>query len=285
MVADVPPMVDGWSVFLQARSAVTSARYPWRLDYTIAISGLDGATPVSNHYRASFDASNGAIKLFPISDEQLAALPSVPHGFNTKFSIGICFGLCAGIQIPVGHPAPYQDLIGQPLISPTYMFGLHYQNVKYNIQPVGSESTLPVIATVSSMARDYDVTLIGIEPVDGVESYHLRLKPLRKPNDNRLRELWVGMDDRLPRKAIISGNFTMAPLVDVPWSIAFSVVDGEPFVIRESTSNVLYLPHRRVVRDATIAFENISGPDDSLYDRPLLTPAQQNYALTEPQGL
>ena len=285
MVADVPPMVDGWSVFLQARSAVTSAHYPWRLDYTIAISGLDGATPVSNHYRASFDASNGAMKLFPISDEQLAAPPSVPHGFNTKFSIGICFGLCAGIQIPVGHPAPYQDLIGQPLISPTYMFGLHYQNVKYNIQPVGSESTLPVIATVSTMARDYDVTLIGIEPVDGVESYHLRLKPLRKPNDNRLRELWVGMDDHLPRKAIISGNFTMAPLVDVPWTIAFSVVDGEPFVIRESTSNVLYLPHRRVVRDATIAFENISGPDDSLYDRPLLTPAQQDYVLTEPQGL
>src|ERR1700735_678199 len=147
MVANVPLIEDGWSVFLRTRSAGTSARYPWRLDYTIAISGLDGMTPVSDHYQASFDATNGAIKLFPISDEQVKAPSSVPHGFNTTFSMGICFGLCAGVKIPLGHPAPYQDLIGQPLISPTYMFGLRYQNVPYSIQPVGSESTLPVIAT------------------------------------------------------------------------------------------------------------------------------------------
>lgn len=283
MIADAPSTVNGWSLFLQTRSAVTSARYPWRLDYTIAISGLDGATLVSDHYRASFHASDGSISVFPISDEQLTAPAPVPHGFDTKLKAAICFGLCLGVSVPVGHPAPYQDLMGEPLIAPTYMFGLRYQSIPYNIQPVGSESTLPVIATVSTGARDYDVTLLSVEPRDGIETYHLRLKPLRKPNDNRLRELWVGVDDHLPREAIISGNFTIAPLVDVPWTVEFSVLNGEPFVTRESTDSVLYLQHRRVVRDATIGFENISGPSTSIYDQPLLTPAQQDYALTEPQ--
>jgi hypothetical protein len=283
MVVDARPMVDAWSIFLQTRSAVTSVRYPWRLDYTIAIRGFDGVTPVSDHYRASFDSSNGAIRVFPISDEQLNAPPPVPHGFDTKLRAAICFGLCAGVSIPVGHPAPYQDLIGEPLVAPTYMFGLRYQNVPYGIKPIGSESSLPIIATVSTRQNDYDATLVGIEPLNGIETYHLCLKPLRKPKDNRLRELWVGVNDYLPRRAVISGNFTMAPLVDVPWTIEFSVENGQPFVTRESTDDTLYLPHRRVVRDAVIAFENISEPGDSIYDRPLLTPAQEDDTLMEPQ--
>jgi hypothetical protein len=61
------------------------------------------------------------------------------------------------------------------------------------------------------------------------------------------------------------------------------VENGQPFVTRESTDDTLYLPHRRVVRDAVIAFENISEPGDSIYDRPLLTPAQADDTLMEPQ--
>jgi len=75
----------------------------------------------------------------------------------------------------------------------------------------------------------------------------------------------------------------MAPLVDVPWTIKFSVIDGTPFVTAESTEDALYLPHRRVVRDATISFENISEPDGSIYGRPLVVPDETDYELTEPQ--
>jgi hypothetical protein len=280
MVAATPPAVDAWSIFAHTRSAVTSAQYPWRLDYTIAVSGLDGDKPVSDHYRASCDPSDGNIKLFPISDEQLKAPPPVPHGFN--FSVSVLF-YGGGFSIPVGHPAAYQDLIGEPLIAPTYMFGLRYSGVPPNIKPVGTEpATLPVIATVSTKSRDYEVTLVGIESLDGGQVYHLQLTPLRKPKDNRLRELWVGTNDYLPRRATIAGNFTSAPLVDVPWTIDFSVTNGAPYVTRETAAQTLYLPHRRIVRDAVIAFENIGEPGDSIYDQPLVAPEHSDSAIFEP---
>jgi hypothetical protein len=208
--------VDAWSIFAHARSAVTSVQYPWRVDYTIAISGQDGAKPVGDHYRGSCEPASGSIEVFPISDEQLEAPPPVPHGFNASLTLGICYGGCGGVRIPVGHPEPDQDLIGQPLIAPTYMFGLRYRRIPYNIKPVGTESVLPVIATVSTKDRDYEVSLLGDEALEGVDTYHLELLPLRKPRDNRLRELWVGTNDYLPRRAVLAGNFTMAPLVDVP---------------------------------------------------------------------
>ncbi len=281
MVVETPAAIDAWTTFLHTRSAVTSARYPWRIDYTIAISGLDGAKAKADHYRASCNPNDGSIRVFSISEEQLAQPPSVPHGMNVNAGLVICFGLCVGIYKPVGHPAPYQDLIGEPLLSPTYMFGLRYRDIAASAtQP--QSNPWPIIATVSTQARDYQVTLLEVATVDGVSTYHLALKPLRKPKDNRLRELWVGTDDYLPRKAIISGNFTIAPLVDVPWVVDFAVVDGAPFVVRESAERMLYLSHRRVVGAATIAFENVGQPDDSIYNRPLLAPDATEMRLVEP---
>ena len=91
-----------------------------------------------------------------------------------------------------------------------------------------------------------------------------------------------GRTDYLPRRAVLAGNFTVAPLVDVPWTVDFSVINGTPFVTRESTDETLYLAHHRVVRDAVIAFENINEPDGSVYDRPLLTPSEIESTLAEP---
>jgi hypothetical protein len=142
---------------------------------------------------------------------------------------------------------------------------------------------LPVIAIVSSQAREYRVTLLDMPTIDGTATYHLRLVPLRRPKDNRLRELWIGTGDYLPRRALIAGNFTVAPLVDVPWNIEFSVIDGRPYVARENAERTLYLPHRRAVRDAMIAFENVHEDDGSIYNQPLLTPDTTADTLVEPQ--
>jgi len=92
----------------------------------------------------------------------------------------------------------------------------------------------------------------------------------------------VGTNDYLPRRAVLAGNFTMAPLVDVPWTVDFSVVNGAPFVTRESTNETLYLAHHRVVRDAAIAFEDINESDGTVYDRPLVTPSETDSTLSEP---
>jgi hypothetical protein len=276
---------DAYAVWLKTRSAITAAQYPGRIDYTIAVTGLDGSRPAADHYRASCDSGDGAIRVFPISDEQLAAPAPVPHGVNTFFVIQLSGGRGSGTAtyaIPMGHPAPTSDLLGEPLLSPTYMFGLGYNLAATHAQ-TETPSSLRVIATVSAQSPDYQVTLIDMPAIDGVATYHLKLTPLRRPKEHRLRELWVGENDYLPRKAIVAGNFTIAPLVDVPWVVDFSIVDGAPYIARESAERTLYLAHRRVVHDAVIAFDNIREPGDSLYDDPLVEPEQDDAALKEPR--
>lgn len=276
-------MLDAYAIWLHARAAVTSARYPARLDYAIAIAGLDGETPASDHYRASVDTTDGSVRVFPISDEELAKPPPAPHGINVGVSVAICFGLCWGFRQPIGHPEPSKDLIGEPLLEPTYMFGLRYALAPKHAQQPDGDTSLRTIAVVSTGAPIYAVQLLGRPLLDGVTTYHLGLTPLRKPKENRLRELWVGTDDYLPRRAITAGNFTIAPLTNVPWTVDFTIVDGAPVISKESAGSDLYLGHRRVVRDATIAFENIREPNGSIYDRPLVAPDSNDLTLTEPQ--
>ena len=263
---------------------MTSARYPSRLAYTIAVSGFDGEKPVADHYRATADPGDGAIRIFPISDEQLAKPPPVPHGVNLNIVLELCIAKsgCTSKQIPAGHPAPYQDLFGEPLLEPTYMFGLRYKAARSTPTSPQADGSLRVIAIVSSGSPDYRVSLIDTPLLDGVSTYHLGLTPLRKPKDNRLRELWIDTNDYLPRKAIVAGNFTLAPLVDVPWTVDFSILDGAPYITRESTGDTLYLPHRRIVRNATIAFEDVREPDATIYDVPLIEPDVQETTLVEP---
>ncbi len=289
LAATTPPTLDPYTVFLRARSAVTAAHYPRRVDYTIAVAGLDGATPRGNHYRATSRPDENLVNVASISQEEAASPPPVPHGFNFAFTFGVCGGRCetgsAMVKIPAGHPSPSPDLLGVPLLAPTYMFGLAYQRQRERDAETVAPSNLPVIAVVSSAARDYAVTLVDTPVLDGTPSYHLKLTPVRKPKENRLRELWVDADDYLPRKAIVAGNFTLAPFVDVPWTIDFAVIAGAPFISQESAAATLYLAHRRVVRNATITFQNIGEAGGTIYDMPLVTPETESTTLIEPAPL
>lgn len=278
--ADTAATLDAYSIWLQARSAVSSAQYPRKLDYTIDIGGLDGDHPTDDHYRAAFDGADGVVRLFPISDETLAKPAPVPHGVNVNVNIFFCWIGCLGISRRAGRPEPSLDLLGEPLLSPTYAFGMRYAQ-PLRSSPAPGTGGLPVIAVVSAQKPEYRVELVDEPAIDDVATYHLKMTPLRDPKNNRLRELWVGTNDYLPRRVAISGNFTQAPMVDVPWTVDFSVVGGAPYIARESAGGTLYLAHGRVVRDATVAFEDVREPTGT-YDEPLVTPAYKDDALVEP---
>ncbi|MBV9699446.1 MAG: hypothetical protein JO078_04905 [Candidatus Eremiobacteraeota bacterium] len=281
MILASPPNIDAYSIWLRTRSAVAGAQYPSRIDYTIAVSGFDGAVLKVDHYVASCDP-NGPIRVFAMSDEELASPPPVPHGVNVfvTFSVSEGRGAPASVAIPVGHAAPSADLLGEPVLSPTYMFGLDYP-VRNN-PALREASSLKTIAVVAAQSPEYRVTWIDVPVVDGTPAYHLELTPLRRPKENRLRELWVRTDDYLPIQAIVAGNFTLAPLVDVPWIVEFTSIDGAPYILRESAMSTLYLSHRRVVRNPVIAFENIRQWDGRIYDKPLVSPETAD-TLVEPR--
>jgi len=269
-----PP--DAYAIWLRTRSAVTSAIYPERISYTIVVSGFDGSVPALDHCRANCDPQDGTVRILPISEEQLARPASAPRGVNSYVAAGL-YG--AAVVIPVGRPEPKPDLMGVPLLTPTYSFGLRYPSAPR--AAFDGVSPLRVIATVSSQAPEYRVELLDEPSIDGTPTYHLRLVPQRRPTENRLRELWIGVNDYLPRRAVLSGNFTVRPLVNVPWTIDFSLLGGVAYIARESTVSTLYLEHRRAVSDAVIAFENIRE-SAGLYDEPLIAPDQDDNTLLEP---
>lgn len=271
---------DAYWLWDRTRSAVTSAAYPRRIVYTIAISGFDGQTAVTEHYHASCDPNDGTVRIFPISDEA-AKSPPTPHGFNMLLGLRKPRRLGGIFSFALGHPPPYQDLLGVPDLAPTYMFGIRYPPAPRTTSPPDNDS-LRVIATVTSR-NDYSVSLVDLSPIEGMLTYHLRLNPLRHPREDRLRELWIGAADYLPRKAVIAGDFTQAPFVDVEWTVNFSIIEGAPYVRSETAAAALALPHRRNVRGAVVAFTDIGEPS-SIYDVPLFEPELNGSLLVEPRA-
>ncbi|MEO7201839.1 MAG: hypothetical protein ABI431_03905 [Candidatus Tumulicola sp.] len=216
VTAAATPSPDPYALFSQTRSAVSAARYPVRIDYTIGVSGYDGGVAKTNHYQAIDRVAEQSLKVGAISAEEKAA-PPIPQGVNVKFVLGICFGGCGGIVVPMGRPVASQDLLGVPLLTPAYTYGMQYPLTRRTTSQADAEvEGLPVIAVVATQTREYTIDFVGDETIDDTPVYHLRFTPLRNPKNNRLRQLWAGTTDHLPRRAIVAGNFTIAPLVDVP---------------------------------------------------------------------
>jgi len=142
------------------------------------------------------------------------------------------------------------------------------------------QTELPIIASVASARKDYDVTLLEPGILEGRAAYHLGLRPLHDPHKYRLRELWVDPTTYLPLRAIVAGNFTLAPMTDVPWQIDFANVGSSWYVSREAPLSTLYLPHRKVVRSVSIAFEHIAPSGSGL--GPAIQPAVTATTLVEP---
>lgn len=273
----VPDTNDAYAIFLHTRSAVTAARYPRRLDYTIEVSGTEGGETRANHYKGRYDTTNDAIRVFPISDEELAGTAPHPHDFDFNRII------VQGVSVPIGRPSDPDLLGGSPILDPVYSFGLRFKRATDIAAPDGDSSdSLPVIAVVSNNAPDYNVKLLGEESLNDEQTFHLELKPLRKPKKYRLRELWIGATDFLPRQAIVAGNFTVAPLVDIPWKVSFKVVDGIPYISSERAQATLYLSHHHVVHDAEVDFQDIQESYGDFIDAPLVAPDVTPTSLLEP---
>lgn len=250
-------------MFARAKSAISTAQYPARIDYTIVVSGRDGSVFRVNHYSASY---RPGAKEIDVSSEGDCKCES---------------DLGGSWSINVGAPERSPHLLGVPHLTPTYMFGLNSPIATEHSSGAAIQSGTKADPVISSQ-RNYSVTLIDTPFVSGTLTYHLKLTPLSDPKKYRMRELWVGADDYLPRKAVIGGNFSSAPFTDVPWTIEFSIVSGAPFIMRESASE-LFLPRRQVVKDATVAFEDISARGaGTIFGHPLVEAPLSGAVLLEP---
>lgn len=255
---------DAYAEFARVRAAVAAARYPDQVDYAVVVSGTDGSKPRSDRYRARYYPYTGELRVQTITAEEQATPPH-PHGFNFSLSGFLCGGNCAtgSATASTRNLTPskaIEDLLGVPFLTPDYSFGIAHAASRSRAEPAPESGGLKTIAIVVSPQHDYAVTNAGDEAIDGMTAEHLVLKPLHDPNKYRLRDLWVDPVTKLPRRAVVARNFTVAPEDTTPWRIDYGQVDGGLYIASETALATLHMPHGRFVSNATVTFDYKPAP-------------------------
>jgi hypothetical protein len=280
---------DPYEIFAQARTYWEGQKYPPYIGYDIAVQVEEGGKSRVEHYDSAYNAVTGDLWVDSISDYETAH-PVKPSGF--QFNI---MGLAK-----IGKPLPPVDFVGVPLLAPTYSFGIakwipmeaphaptdaeliaqirqqfHDPNPRAKSSPAATpaSSGLQEIATVIAFKRDYAISLLGIDTIDGRSCYHLGLRPLHDQSRYRLRELWIDQSNYATVKLKEALNFVDGPGTQVPWTVTFADVDGAHYVAQESAD--VPMSYRGLIYTQTrVTFENIhpmQGPES----RPLYTPVDE----------
>lgn len=245
--ARAPASPDPYQIFANARAYWMTQRYPERLDYTVAVGVTEGGRERVERYSADFDAVHDVVTVDPVSDYQREH-PTHPSGID--------LGLLAW---RLNKPLPPVDFLGVPHLAPNYSFGMapfvpaptptpfnaaalveeirqqfHDPNPRAaaSASP-GPGSTLAQIATVVSRNRDYSISLLGTETIDGHPCYHLALHPLRDPGRYRIRQAWIDEATYAPWQLLDQIDFVSGPGTNVPWMIHFADVGGAHYVAEE----------------------------------------------------
>ncbi|HKU69172.1 MAG TPA: hypothetical protein VJP85_15475 [Candidatus Baltobacteraceae bacterium] len=265
--------VDPYQIFGHARSVWAQQRYPAFLTYTVTVAVTERGVDKTKHYHLAYDAQNAKIFVNPVSDEERAAPPD-PNGVTfhllPKRQHQVLF------DKKVGNPGEAVDYLGVPMISPTYSFGMSaaaseggndpdalVQEIRHEYsdptpplkaQQIANSGPMKTIAMVTGYHRSYDVTLAGMEAVDGHACYHLLLRPAYASPRLRLRELWVDTQSFETRKLVTAANFTGS---QVPWTITFAEMNGALYIANEQAMQPVGVGEHRY-EHASVSFDAIT---------------------------
>jgi hypothetical protein len=264
-------LTDPYQVFGMARERWEAQHYPEKIAYTVAVDVVEKGVRKTERYEAGYDAVEDTPLVDPVSDREKAHPYYAPGGFG--FNVAL-FGQ--------GRPNPDVDFFGVPFLAPNYSFGIGatprgsaspppdpmelVREIRAEFDdPLPPWRNVPVpaaspglreIAVVSARTRTYDITLSGIEPVEGALAYHLVLHPLRDPGRYRLRDLWIDAQNYAPCKLVVGLNFVNGPGTAVPWSVTFEQIGGASYIASETTLTPTKF-ERHQYSAVSIAFENV----------------------------
>jgi hypothetical protein len=274
--AQAQSLADPYQIFARARAYWLQQHYPPLIEYTVAVSVLEGGSVKIERYWSAYDSVDQQIMVDDVSDYERAHPTYAAHGVNLHFQIPL-------VQKAVGKSQPPTDYLGVPLLAPNYAFGMA-QIPKTN--PAGPDSAelvreiraefhdpapnrteasaapgvLPIIERETVYNRAYRVTLVGIESTYGVPAYHLHLQALRDPGRYRLQELWIDTRTFAPIQLIEGINFVNGPGTGVPWRVRFTRI-GDGLYVYDETALKAMRYDGLVYPQASVAFENIRGVD------------------------
>ena len=282
IVAAVIVAADPYAVYSRAREYWLAQRYPASVKYDVAITVNEGGKTRSERYDSSYDSLDNTVLVDPVSDYERDH-PVYPHGVN----VGI-------LGARVNKPLPTDDFLGVPHLAPNYSFGmmpfiapsqaqnpydspLLVQQIRRefhdpNPHPSPTPTGLPEIAVVNANNRDYVISLLGTDTVDGHSCFHLGFKPERNPGKYRIREAWIDEANYATWQLKDAVNFIDGPATSVPWTIHFTDVAGAQYVSEEDADAPIDA-QGLIFTTARISFENIVP--GALREQPFAPPQDQ----------
>jgi len=240
---------DPYQIFGNARAYWHEQRYPMLLDYAIAVDVTEGGNERVEHYRSEYDAVQGVVSVDPMSDYQLAH-PVVPT------------------------PTPFNSAAIVDEIRKEF----HDPNPRATPRPSPTPNGLEEIATVYAHNRDYTITLLGTDTIDGHACYHLALAPTRDPARYRIRQAWIDEQTYATWQLQDALNFISGPGTNVAWIIHFDDVDGAQYV-REEDALAPMSSGGEIYTKTAVRFENLRTVDESTVHAPIV---QGGTLLEEP---
>ena len=122
------------------------------------------------------------------------------------------------------------------------------------------EMPLRVLARVEAVSRDYTIAFAGLERVRDTDAYHLTLTPVRSPNVNRLRDLWVDATTFETLQLAVHGLFEGKPYDDARWIVTYVKLDGRTYVQQIKTDDSLRFGMDRFVAGLQYDFVGYDFP-------------------------
>jgi hypothetical protein len=217
----------------QAERLFSQARGYWRartdvpyVRYGALVRYLHNGHVFDNWWDVYYRSSDGALNLLPLLDidEQKRRLGGVP------FSI-------FGLKIFDTNPDAEPIRLDEPRIDPASSFGILSRGE--SLAPVPTPEPVPSpqpsdeyrqISRIEASARDYQISLVGTESLQGEDAIHLKLVPLREPAVNRLRDVWLDPATYRTVQLNVQGILNGKPYDGILWTVRYVVVDGREYV-------------------------------------------------------
>lgn len=222
-VASTPaPPPDPYAVYDRATAFVRSQTYPKYVEFvTTARARVKGGRWLVEQFQSTLYAPNDIVGTAsrPISSTNRE---ENPYGFS----------LFPGWGRPRGN---IDEPFGVPYISPAYEFGLVHEQVIRETAPPPPGTTEKSLGRVTTVGRDYEVTISDVEQFHGHSVYSLELRPLGNPRVFRLRELLVDTTSSVIWGLTTAGIFDSGPATDQTWYVVFQMIDGRWYISYERT--------------------------------------------------
>ena len=116
------PLSDPYQIFARTRAYWLDQHYPPLLEYSVAVTVLEGGTVKIERYWSAYDTASQQVAVDSVSDYEQAHPTYAAGGFNFLGSGPL------DMNIPfLSHlvkPQPPTDYLGVPVLAPNYTFGM-----------------------------------------------------------------------------------------------------------------------------------------------------------------